>query len=44
MEPLSRAPRDKLARKLAIAERALNDLQKWVDAGASEIVPAVSQA
>jgi methylenetetrahydrofolate--tRNA-(uracil-5-)-methyltransferase len=44
MEPLPRAPRDKLARKLAIAERALNDLQKWVDAGASEIVPAVSQA
>jgi len=44
IEPLPRPPRDKMARKLAIAERALKDLQKWVDAGTSEIVPAVSQA
>jgi methylenetetrahydrofolate--tRNA-(uracil-5-)-methyltransferase len=44
MEPLARPPRDKLAKKLALAERALNDLQKWADARASEIVPAVSQA
>jgi methylenetetrahydrofolate--tRNA-(uracil-5-)-methyltransferase len=30
MEPLARPPRDKLARKMAIAERALNDLQSWM--------------
>jgi methylenetetrahydrofolate--tRNA-(uracil-5-)-methyltransferase len=35
MEPLSRPPVGKLAKKLAIAERALKDLQKWVDAGTS---------
>lgn len=29
MEPLARAPRSKLARKLAISERALADLEEW---------------
>src|SRR5204863_8675414 len=29
IEPLARAPRDKLAKKLAIARRALNDLERW---------------
>jgi methylenetetrahydrofolate--tRNA-(uracil-5-)-methyltransferase len=34
----------KLAKKLATADRALGDLQKWIDAGTPQIVPAVSQA
>jgi methylenetetrahydrofolate--tRNA-(uracil-5-)-methyltransferase len=29
MEPLPRPPRDKMAKKLAIAERALKDLETW---------------
>jgi methylenetetrahydrofolate--tRNA-(uracil-5-)-methyltransferase len=31
MEPLARAPRNKLARKLAISARALADLQAWLE-------------
>jgi methylenetetrahydrofolate--tRNA-(uracil-5-)-methyltransferase len=31
MEPLARAPRHKLARKLAISTRALADLQAWLE-------------
>jgi methylenetetrahydrofolate--tRNA-(uracil-5-)-methyltransferase len=34
MEPLPRAPRNKLARKLAMSERALGDLTRWIDAQA----------
>jgi methylenetetrahydrofolate--tRNA-(uracil-5-)-methyltransferase len=44
MEPLSRAPRSKMARKLAVSERALADLQTWLDARASQSVPQVSRA
>ncbi len=32
MEPLPNAPRNKLARKLAISERALGDLETWIGA------------
>ena len=31
MPPLPQAPKSKLARKLAISERALNDLKEWID-------------
>jgi methylenetetrahydrofolate--tRNA-(uracil-5-)-methyltransferase len=31
MEPLARAPRNKVARKLALSERALADLRQWMD-------------
>jgi methylenetetrahydrofolate--tRNA-(uracil-5-)-methyltransferase len=31
MEPLARAPRNKLARKLAVSARALADLQAWLE-------------
>jgi len=31
MEPLAHAPRNKLARKLAISARALADLQAWLE-------------
>jgi len=44
MEPLARAPRNKLARKLAIAERALADLQLWIDARTSQSLSPVPQA
>jgi methylenetetrahydrofolate--tRNA-(uracil-5-)-methyltransferase len=33
MAPLDRPPRDKLQRKLAVAERALADLERWLEAG-----------
>ena len=33
MQPLERAPRHKLARKLALSERALADLAEWIDRG-----------
>jgi methylenetetrahydrofolate--tRNA-(uracil-5-)-methyltransferase len=29
MPPLDRAPKDKLKKKLAIADRALHDLEQW---------------
>jgi methylenetetrahydrofolate--tRNA-(uracil-5-)-methyltransferase len=32
MEPLPGAPRNKLARKLALSERALGDLEQWMEA------------
>ncbi len=41
MAPLAQAPRSKLARKLALAERALADLQTWIDARSSEAVPSI---
>ena len=44
MEPLARAPRNKLARKLAVAERALADLQRWIDARTSQSLSPVPQA
>jgi methylenetetrahydrofolate--tRNA-(uracil-5-)-methyltransferase len=33
MAPLDPPPRDKLQRKLAVAERALADLERWLEAG-----------
>lgn len=44
MEPLPDAPRNKLAKKLAVADRALADLQRWIDARTSEDLSPVSQA
>jgi methylenetetrahydrofolate--tRNA-(uracil-5-)-methyltransferase len=44
MEPLVRAPRSRLARKLALAERALRDLDAWRHAGSSQDLPALSPA
>jgi folate-dependent tRNA-U54 methylase TrmFO/GidA len=46
MEPIVNASRNKLARKLAISERALADLERWMDAcdQSSQSVSAVSQA
>ena len=44
MPPLLRAPRSKVARKLAISERALADLQTWMHERTSQSLPAVSQA
>ena len=44
IESLQRAPRDKLAKKLAIAERALADLGHWIDARGAQTVPAISPA
>jgi methylenetetrahydrofolate--tRNA-(uracil-5-)-methyltransferase len=43
MEPLVRAPRGKMARKLALSERALADLQQWIDGRTSQSLSAVSQ-
>jgi methylenetetrahydrofolate--tRNA-(uracil-5-)-methyltransferase len=40
--PLSPAPKGKKLRNLALADRALQDLQAWVHARASQTVPAVS--
>ena len=42
--PLPRAPRSKMARKLALSERALADLQTWLHARASQSVSEVSRA
>ena len=44
MPPLEKAPRDKLKKKLAIAERALADLQTWVHDRSSARVPEASRA
>ena len=46
MEPLARAPRGKLERKLALAERALSDLAVWMDScdQPSQSLSPVSQA
>jgi len=44
MPPLDRAPKHKLARKVAIAERALADLGTWMHARTSQSLPAVPQA
>jgi len=44
MPPIERAPRQKLARKLAVAERALADLQTWMHERTSQSFPAVSPA
>jgi len=46
MQPLHNAPRGKRQRNLALSERALGDLQAWVDgrSAQSQRVPAVSQA
>jgi methylenetetrahydrofolate--tRNA-(uracil-5-)-methyltransferase len=44
MQPLPSAPRGKKQRNLALAGRALADLQDWVDERASQSLPAVSEA
>jgi methylenetetrahydrofolate--tRNA-(uracil-5-)-methyltransferase len=44
MPPLDRPPRDKAARKMALAERALADLQTWIHDRTSQSLSAVSQA
>jgi methylenetetrahydrofolate--tRNA-(uracil-5-)-methyltransferase len=44
MPALTSAPKQKLARKLAISERALADLRTWMHARTAEGIPAVSQA
>ena len=44
MPPLSPAPKGKKLRNLALSDRALRDLQAWVDARASQALPAVSQS
>jgi methylenetetrahydrofolate--tRNA-(uracil-5-)-methyltransferase len=44
MSPPAGQPRGRMARKLAQSERALADLQHWIDGRAAERVPAVSQA
>jgi methylenetetrahydrofolate--tRNA-(uracil-5-)-methyltransferase len=44
IEPLARAPRSKAARKLALSERALVDLQTWRHARTARSVPEVSRA
>jgi methylenetetrahydrofolate--tRNA-(uracil-5-)-methyltransferase len=43
MPPLSPAPKGKKLRNLALSERALRDLQAWVDARTSQALSAVSQ-
>jgi methylenetetrahydrofolate--tRNA-(uracil-5-)-methyltransferase len=42
MEPLATPPRGRMARKLAQSERALADLQRWIDARMARSIPAVS--
>jgi methylenetetrahydrofolate--tRNA-(uracil-5-)-methyltransferase len=44
MPALERAPKHKLARKLAIADRALADLGLWMHERSSQSLPAVSPA
>ena len=46
IEPMVDAPRSKVAKKLAISERALVDLARWMDAcdQSSQSLPTVSQA
>ena len=47
MEPLRKsggAPRGRMARKLALSDRALADLQTWIDARASRCVSEISRA
>jgi methylenetetrahydrofolate--tRNA-(uracil-5-)-methyltransferase len=43
MQPLAGLPRGRMARKLALSERALADLQQWIDDRTAQRVPAVSQ-
>jgi methylenetetrahydrofolate--tRNA-(uracil-5-)-methyltransferase len=44
MPPLEKAPKDKLKKKLAIADRALADLQQWMHDRSSARVPEASRA
>ncbi len=44
LPPPAGRPRGRMARKLAQSERALADLQQWIDDRAAERIPAVSQA
>jgi methylenetetrahydrofolate--tRNA-(uracil-5-)-methyltransferase len=44
MPPLDKAPKDKLKKKLAIADRALADLQSWIHDRSSARVPEASRA
>ena len=43
MPPLDRAPRSKMARKLALSERALADLQTWLHARTAQSVSELSR-
>jgi methylenetetrahydrofolate--tRNA-(uracil-5-)-methyltransferase len=44
MPPLEKAPKDKLKKKLALADRALADLQVWMHDRSSARVPEASRA
>jgi methylenetetrahydrofolate--tRNA-(uracil-5-)-methyltransferase len=44
MPPLERAPRSRMARKVALSERALADLQNWRDERASVRLSEISRA
>jgi methylenetetrahydrofolate--tRNA-(uracil-5-)-methyltransferase len=44
MPPLERAPRSRMARKVALSERALVDLQNWRDERASARLSEISRA
>jgi methylenetetrahydrofolate--tRNA-(uracil-5-)-methyltransferase len=44
MQPLANPPRSKMARKLALSDRALAELQRWMDARPAETLSAVSRA
>src|SRR4051812_10299501 len=44
MPPLARAPRGRMARKVALSERALADLQSWRDERASSRISEVTRA
>jgi methylenetetrahydrofolate--tRNA-(uracil-5-)-methyltransferase len=44
MPPLERAPRSRMARKVALSERALADLQHWRDERASARLSEISRA
>jgi methylenetetrahydrofolate--tRNA-(uracil-5-)-methyltransferase len=44
MPPVTPAPKGKKLRNLALSERALRDLQAWVDARASQALSPVSQS
>ena len=44
MHPLAQPPRGKKLRNLALSDRALGDLQRWIHERASQSLPAVSEA
>ena len=44
MEPLAARRAIRCARKLALSERALADLDRWLESGLGPAVPAASEA